>query len=225
MSNLRQAAQQALEAMEQSRVFVATREKIKHPEGTEWYDERITALRAALAEPDSDYERGFVDGMNLQTKGSVDKAVNRIAEPEQEPVAWVPVTDALPKPGVIVLACYRNRLGNLRRIRARWIAAKTEECNGEFDWGEYDEEADCYWTPAGWYECIDNWDDYSSVAVHEGDITHWTPMPLDPYTAPTSRKPLTDEEIDHICKSFRLGYTDQDLARAIERAHGIGEQT
>ena len=33
-----------------------------------------------LAEPDSDYERGFVDGMNLQTKGSVDKAVNRMAQ-------------------------------------------------------------------------------------------------------------------------------------------------
>jgi hypothetical protein len=38
-----------------------------------------------LAEPDSDYERGFVDGMNLQTKRSVDKAVNRMAEPEDEP--------------------------------------------------------------------------------------------------------------------------------------------
>ena len=40
----------------------------------------ITALRSALAEPDSDYERGFVDGMNLQTKGSVDKAVNRMTQ-------------------------------------------------------------------------------------------------------------------------------------------------
>ena len=48
----------------------------------------IIALKQALAEPDSDYERGFVDGMNLQTKGSVDKAVNRMAEPEQAPVAW-----------------------------------------------------------------------------------------------------------------------------------------
>jgi hypothetical protein len=47
---LREAAQQALEAMENSRVFVTTREKIKHPEGTEWYDERITALRDALAQ-------------------------------------------------------------------------------------------------------------------------------------------------------------------------------
>jgi len=41
---------QALEVMEKSRVFVTTREKIKHPEGTEWYDETITALRERLGE-------------------------------------------------------------------------------------------------------------------------------------------------------------------------------
>ena len=44
--------QQALDALESSRVFVTTREKIKHPEGTEWYDERIEALRTALSEPE-----------------------------------------------------------------------------------------------------------------------------------------------------------------------------
>ena len=44
--------QQALDALESSRVFVTTREKIKHPEGTDWYDERIEALRAALAQPE-----------------------------------------------------------------------------------------------------------------------------------------------------------------------------
>ena len=38
----------ALDALESSRVFVTSREKIKHPEGTEWYDERIAALKAAL---------------------------------------------------------------------------------------------------------------------------------------------------------------------------------
>lgn len=43
-----EAMKMALEAMENSRVFVTTREKIKHPEGTEWYDERIHALRAAI---------------------------------------------------------------------------------------------------------------------------------------------------------------------------------
>lgn len=52
MNDLRKAAEQAVEALENSRVFVTTREKIKHPEGTEWYDERIAALRAALAEPE-----------------------------------------------------------------------------------------------------------------------------------------------------------------------------
>jgi hypothetical protein len=51
MNDLREAAQQALETLEKSRVFVTAREKIKHPEGTEWYDGTITALRAALAEP------------------------------------------------------------------------------------------------------------------------------------------------------------------------------
>ena len=48
----REAMQMALGALESSRVFVTSREKIKHPEGTEWYDKRIEALRTALAQPD-----------------------------------------------------------------------------------------------------------------------------------------------------------------------------
>ena len=54
MTTLREAAQMALDALESSRVFVTSREKIKHPEGTEWYDERIEALRAALAQPEQE---------------------------------------------------------------------------------------------------------------------------------------------------------------------------
>ena len=45
-----EALKLALEALESSRVFVTTREKIKHPEGTEWYDDRITALQQAIEE-------------------------------------------------------------------------------------------------------------------------------------------------------------------------------
>ena len=37
-----------------------------------------------------DYERGFVDGMLYQTQTSVDKAVNAIAQPAQEPSATRP---------------------------------------------------------------------------------------------------------------------------------------
>ena len=48
----RELMQDALDALESSRVFVTSREKIKHPEGTEWYDERIEALSARLAQPE-----------------------------------------------------------------------------------------------------------------------------------------------------------------------------
>ena len=42
------------------------------------------------------------------------------------------------------------------------------------------------------------------------------------YTAPTPRKPLTDEQIHAvICSEYD---SMEEFARAIERAHGIGEQ-
>ena len=47
-----EALKLALEALESSRVFVTTREKIKHPEGAEWYDQIITAIKEALAQPE-----------------------------------------------------------------------------------------------------------------------------------------------------------------------------
>ena len=71
--------QQALEALEWN--YNTDLDNI--PACEQWakmLNETITALRAALAELDSDYERGFVDGMNMQTKRSVDKAVNRMAQ-------------------------------------------------------------------------------------------------------------------------------------------------
>ena len=102
---------------------------------------------------------------------------------QAEPVAWTSVAKALPKSGVKVLACYRNRLGNLRRIRAMWTAAKTEEADSDDAHEEYDEATDTYYVPEGWYECIDNWGDYSSVAVTEGEVTHWMPLPQPPIEA------------------------------------------
>ena len=120
MSNLRQAAQQALGALEQFReISDFTPASAVHA---------ITALRAALAEP------------------------------EQKPVGWQ----------WLDTANYRKKL------------------------------------PAN--------------AIPE----HWRPL----YTAPTPRKPLTDEEIDELsCSMVRGDKSVNWLCRAIERAHGIGEQT
>jgi hypothetical protein len=48
----REVMQMALETLESSRVFVMSRERIKQPEGADWYDNRITAIKEALAQPD-----------------------------------------------------------------------------------------------------------------------------------------------------------------------------
>ena len=93
---------------------------------------------------------------------------------------WVPVAKRLPDSGRTVLACYRNEIGNWRRIRAIWVAANTAESSAESEIGEYDEASDTYYDPQGWYEQIDNWDDYSAVAVHQGEVTHWMLLPEPP---------------------------------------------
>jgi hypothetical protein len=41
----------------------------------------------------SDYERGFIDGMQKQAQSSVDKAVNQMAQPAQEPIYKITVFD------------------------------------------------------------------------------------------------------------------------------------
>ena len=97
--------------------------------------------------------------------------------------AWVPVAERMPASGKVVLACYRNTYGHWRRIRACWVAAKTEESGSESEIGEYDEATDTYYDPEGWYEQINNWDMYSAVAVHEGEVSHWMRMPEPPESA------------------------------------------
>jgi hypothetical protein len=49
--------------------------------------------------------------------------------------------------------------------------------------------------------------------------THAVVQPL--YTRPPQRKPLTDEEMKRVCAEA-FSYDPYAIARAIERAHGIG---
>ena len=77
-TDLRKAAEMALKALENSRVFVTSREKTKHPEGTEWYDDCIEALRQALAQTEKPPVKTYCGGKP------------NYCTPEQEPVAYVP---------------------------------------------------------------------------------------------------------------------------------------
>ena len=70
---LREAAQAALAAMSSVRVFVTTEEKIKHPEGTDWYDNIRINLDDSIVN-------------DIKEMNALEAA---LAEPEQEPVAWI----------------------------------------------------------------------------------------------------------------------------------------
>jgi hypothetical protein len=90
----------------------------------------------------------------------------------------VPVSERLPEPGVKVLAHYLNSHGKSRTVCARWIPAKFESSDPETDdLLECDEDSDAFYWPEGWYETIENWDDYGSIMVNEGEVTHWLPLP------------------------------------------------
>ena len=80
-----------------------------------------------------------------------------------------------------MLLAYRNSLGKWRRVIAFYALKFAIEGNDYgSDWCEYDEAGDRYFLPEGWYECIENWDDYSSVHMSKVEPTHWMPLPPAP---------------------------------------------
>lgn len=99
---------------------------------------------------------------------------------------WIPVSERLPESERTVLAFYLNSHGKGRRVRAEYIAAKTKSADDGWDSDEpadYDEQADEYFWPAGWYEVMDNWDGLTHIVIHEGEVTHWMPLPESPAIA------------------------------------------
>lgn len=90
---------------------------------------------------------------------------------------WRPVETA-PMDGRAMLIHYKNSSGMGRTIKAMYAPKFFLECDE--DYAEYDEDADQYYAPEGWYELIDNWDEFSSIKVHEGEPTHWMPLPESP---------------------------------------------
>jgi hypothetical protein len=94
---------------------------------------------------------------------------------------WVSVEDRLPKKKCI--ARYINSHGNERTIMADYVDRFTVEADSDCDSdevSEYCEEKDTWYYKEGWWEVIDNWDDYHMVSVHQGEVTHWMPLPTPP---------------------------------------------
>ena len=90
------------------------------------------------------------------------------------PSVWEPI-ETSPKTGRKIILFYMNRNNLPRTVMARWL---TDEQAAETDGDDVGLEG-------GWYECIDNLDDYTEVAIHEGEPTHWMPLPAAPQQGET----------------------------------------
>lgn len=94
---------------------------------------------------------------------------------------WISCAEKMPEPGRHVLATYVNSHGNRRVICAYhaplyniWIEPEDDDDTAILD---YDEEQKGWFLPEGWYEKIDNIDEFSSVPIDYGEVTHWMPLP------------------------------------------------
>ena len=97
---------------------------------------------------------------------------------------WIRVEDQLPKHGINVIATYKNSVGRDRIIVGHYLERWKEESGCDVDVNdEYSEKLDGYFYKEGWYEQQDNWNDYASITVHEGEVTHWMPLPDPPKEA------------------------------------------
>lgn len=103
----------------------------------------------------------------------------------REKQRWIPVTERMPEPETDVLAvCNRN--GYIFVTPAIYEDGKLLTQDSAWNWsdiycyGLYDEEADDYYIPEGWWENRQfNPDDVYNNPVDCG-VTHWMPLPEAP---------------------------------------------
>ena len=98
---------------------------------------------------------------------------------------WIPVEERLPEPETDVLAvCNRN--GYIFVVPAIYEDGKMLTQDSKWNWceiysyGLYNEDADDYYVPEGWWENRQfNPDDVYNNLV-DCSVTHWTPLPEPP---------------------------------------------
>ena len=131
---------------------------------------------------------------------------------------WIKCSDRLPEHGVKVVAYYRNAMGKERRVMACYFERFKEESNMEECNDEYHEGTDTYYIKEGWYEMVDNWDDYDSFVIYQGIVTHWQPLPDPPKEERIKEKKikvirsLAGEDMKHSLgiEGIELDEEDQD---------------
>ena len=143
------------------------------------------------------YDCNMADGFSVlaydanayiqQLENHIDELTEKVTQPK-----WISVSDRLPDNEVDVLVCVtrKNRYDPSKYIRFIAKAFHTDgktntehSCHTWSTWYtdmDYDEEADAYIIPEGWWETVDYADEFSAV---DDFITHWMPLPEPPKEA------------------------------------------
>ena len=123
------------------------------------------------------------------TLGSSDEAIvlhHLIEEmPTVEPATnWTPCADGqnLPQSEKQVLLTCISDNERIYECKGYYLAKHSKEigCADDLE-SDYDEETDRNYCPEGFYECIENWGDYSFVYIND-TVLAWQPLP-EPYRA------------------------------------------
>ena len=141
--------------------------------------ERLTAENADLRK---ELEwKGMVIALAQRKQAEAEAERDSLREKQR----WIPVTERMPEPEADVLAvCNRN--GYIFVIPAIYEDGKMLTQDSAWNWsdiycyGLYDEEADDYYIPEGWWENRQfNPDDVYNNPV-DCAVTHWMPLPEAP---------------------------------------------
>ncbi len=131
------------------------------------------------------YEQAIINYKKaLQTQSlTVKDQAKQIKELKRVQPAWIKVEDRLPDTCRHVLARYYNCNNFKRTVVAQFIKRFTEEavedgCDHRELNSEYCEERDASFVKEGWYECLDNWEEYSSILIGEGVVVEWMELPV-----------------------------------------------
>ncbi|CAB4139854.1 hypothetical protein UFOVP354_57 [uncultured Caudovirales phage] len=93
--------------------------------------------------------------------------------------------ETAPKNGLKIILFYRDSNGNKQTVFGRWL---TDEQAEDFD-------HDDVGLKAGWYESIENWDEYCAVKI-KGQPTHWMYEPQFPQSpSSTVEHPVDNREV------------------------------
>ena len=144
-----------------------------------------------------DYDCDMADGFSVLAYDAnayihlLENHINELTEKVAQP-RWISVNDRLPDNEVDVLVCVTRKHYSDPSKYIRFVAkafhtdGKTNTRHSGHVWStweidmNYDEEADAYVIPEGWWESVDYGDEFSAV---DDFITHWMPLPEAPKEA------------------------------------------